>query len=44
MEVGSGQSYAVDSWFHDNGVPAEIVPLPDWLSGWMPRESLHLSL
>ncbi len=44
MEVGSGQSYAVDSWFHDNGVPAEIVPLPDWLSGWMPRESLRLSL
>ena len=36
-ETASGESYAVDSWFHDNGEPAEIVPLSAWLSGWKPR-------
>ena len=35
-ETSSGDSYAIDSWFHDNGVPAEVVPLSDWLSGWRP--------
>ncbi|MCW8945285.1 MAG: hypothetical protein OQL27_10965 [Sedimenticola sp.] len=28
--------WAVDSWFHDNGVTPEIVPLPQWESGWNP--------
>lgn len=37
VERSSGQRYAVDSWFHDNGHDAEIVPLPDWLYGWRPR-------
>lgn len=23
--------YAVDSWFHDNGQPAVVMPLDDWL-------------
>ncbi len=35
-EISSGTSYAVDSWFHDNGLPAEVIPLSDWLSGWKP--------
>lgn len=30
--------YAVDSWFRDNGAPADIVPLNDWLYGWGPQE------
>lgn len=28
--------FAVDSWFHDNGKNAEIVPLQSWKSGWHP--------
>ncbi|HFD87082.1 MAG TPA: hypothetical protein ENJ35_05355 [Gammaproteobacteria bacterium] len=30
-ENESGQRYAVDSWYHDNGQPPEIQPLEDWL-------------
>ena len=26
-----GEQYAVDSWFFDNGKPAYVVPLKDWL-------------
>lgn len=29
--------WAVDSWFHDNGQPPEIVPLDQWRQGWSPR-------
>lgn len=32
----TGVEYAVDSWFHDNGQPAEIVELHRWLDGWRP--------
>ena len=32
----SGQRYAVDSWFYDNGVPAVILPLEVWQNGWRP--------
>lgn len=28
--------YVVDSWFHANGEPPEIVPAALWLSGWSP--------
>ena len=35
-ERGSGNRYAVDSWFHDNGRAAEIVPLGRWRRGWQP--------
>lgn len=28
--------YVVDSWFHDNGRPPEIVPLDTWKRGWKP--------
>lgn len=43
VEKQTGARFAVDSWFHDNGVPAEIVPLQDWKDGWKPaakRDSL----
>lgn len=38
-EIAGGQSFAVDSWFYDNGVPAEILPLELWKSGWKPEHS-----
>lgn len=39
----TGTAYVVDSWFHYNGVPAEIVPLSEWKDGWRPaREGLRL--
>ena len=36
-EKRSRAPYAVDSWFHDNGHPAEIVPLKQWKEGWKPK-------
>jgi len=30
-EIGSGREYAVDSWFHDNGEPAVIFKMEDWI-------------
>ncbi len=38
METESGEKYAVDSWFHDNGVAAEIVPVELWEDGWSPAK------
>lgn len=35
-ETPSGQRYAVDSWFEDNGMPPHIVPLEIWQDGWEP--------
>lgn len=37
MERTTRQEYAVDSWFYDNGQPAVVYPLQDWLSGASPR-------
>tara|TARA_B100001939_G_scaffold317864_1_gene304839 strand:- start:887 stop:1585 length:699 start_codon:yes stop_codon:yes gene_type:complete len=34
--VRDGGHYVVDSWFHKNGAPPEIVPVPLWLDGWSP--------
>ncbi|MCF6216047.1 MAG: hypothetical protein L3J58_07725 [Emcibacter sp.] len=28
--------YVVDSWFHANGVPPEIIPASLWVTGWSP--------
>ena len=33
--------YAVDSWFHDNGTPAEIVPLRLWKQRWHPGDPVE---
>lgn len=38
-EVGSGERFAVDSWFFDNGFPATIVPFSVWKSGYIPADS-----
>ena len=35
-ENDSDARWAVDSWFHDNGQPPEIVPLAQWRDGWSP--------
>ena len=35
-DVSNTQKYAVDSWFHDNGEPSEIIKLEDWKNGWKP--------
>lgn len=36
-ERGSGRAWAVDSWFHANGAPAEVVELARWRAGWRPE-------
>jgi hypothetical protein len=36
-EIATGREYAIDSWFHDNGVAAEVVPLEAWYDGWSPK-------
>jgi len=33
--------YAADSWFHDNGFPAEVVTLEKWKKGWKPDALLQ---
>ena len=35
-EKESGQRWAVDSWFYDNGVPPAVLPLEQWSNGWKP--------
>jgi hypothetical protein len=32
-----GERYAVDSWFVDNGEPAVVLPLAEWLNGGGPN-------
>ena len=32
----SKEKYVIDSWFLDNGRPAEIVPYSEWKAGWKP--------
>ena len=38
-EMATGERYAVDSWFYDNGFPATIVPFAVWKSGYIPEDS-----
>ena len=33
----TGHKYAIDSWFHDNGVEPEIITLDVWRWGWHPE-------
>lgn len=32
----TGIAWAVDSWFHDNGMPPEVVEESKWFLGWRP--------
>lgn len=38
IQDDSGNKFAVDSWFFDNGVPPVIIPLEQWRSGWKPAD------
>lgn len=38
VEKKTGQEFVVDSWFFDNGQPAFVVPLEEWLAGAEPNE------
>lgn len=38
-EIATGERFAVDSWFYDNGLPATIVPFTVWKSGYIPEDS-----
>jgi hypothetical protein len=44
QEIDSGNKFAVDSWFYDNGELPVILPLQVWQSGWRPpdRTQAHL--
>ncbi|ATI02273.1 MULTISPECIES: hypothetical protein [Cycloclasticus] len=35
-QLDSGKRFAVDSWFHKNGIKPEIIPIDLWYSGWHP--------
>jgi hypothetical protein len=35
----SGERYAVDSWFYDNGSPATMVPFDVWKDGYVLLDS-----
>lgn len=37
-ETTTNSAYAVDSWFRDNGAPADIVAITAWLYGWGPQQ------
>ena len=38
-ENASGQLFAVDSWFFDNGEPPAILKIQTWKTGWHPAEA-----
>jgi len=37
-EKKTGRSWAVDSWFYDNGIPPAILPIAKWSDGWEPEQ------
>ena len=36
-DTQTNTKYAVDSWFHDNGIKPEIIELDTWKRGWHPK-------
>jgi hypothetical protein len=36
-ETATGKSYAVESYFRNNGEPAYVMPLEVWRAGWVPE-------
>ena len=34
----SNEEFIIDSWFHDNGKPAEVILLKKWKRGWKPEK------
>lgn len=39
-DLSDERSYAVDSWFDDNGIPPAVVPLAVWADGWHPGDAI----
>ena len=39
IERQGSTQFAVDSWFHANGAPAEVIELDRWRAGWKPDAS-----
>ena len=37
IDRATGERFAVDTWFYDNGEPAEVIPMDDWFYGWHPN-------
>jgi hypothetical protein len=35
-DLKTGERYAVDTYFHANGIAPEIVPVPEWIAGFKP--------
>jgi hypothetical protein len=40
-EVETGNKWAVDSWFFDNGEKPTVVQLRKWRTGWSPEGAKH---
>lgn len=38
IENGTGNRYAVDSWFYEPGVPPAVLPLAVWRDNWHPGD------
>ena len=38
-DIKTGERFAVDSWFYDNGHPATIVPFKTWKANFKPEDS-----
>ncbi len=38
-EIETGERFAVDSWFYNNGHPATVVPFKVWKSNYYPEDS-----
>ena len=38
-EIATGERFAVDSWFYDNGHAASIVPFATWKANFQPADS-----
>ena len=34
---GKPEQWVIDSWFRDNGVDADVLPLTTWQQGWSPE-------
>lgn len=41
QEIKTGEKFAVDSWFRDNGHAAFVVSLHEWKAGWMAPKDPH---
>ena len=40
-EIDTGNKWAVDSWFFDNGEKPTVVQLRKWRTGWSPEGAKH---